>query len=258
MLLTFDIGNTDLHGGVFDDSGTLVTQFRKSSRTRPSPEELGLFMRDLFAFRGIEAEQIAAVGIASVVPDLTPVLAEACREFLARDPLILQVGVKTGLNLRVPEPHTVGADRIASAMGAREAFPQRPLIVVDSGTATTIDALTAQGDYLGGIIAPGIRLGMNALAEQTAKLPPVDLIATPDVLGKTTITQIQRGLFWGQVGLIRECVTRIEREAFAGERATVIATGGAGRLLADAELFDAVEPALVLHGMRVALRLNQT
>lgn len=254
--LCFDIGNTDIHGGVFAGD-VLELEFRKSNRMRPTTDEFGVFILQLLHARGIAPEQVARVAIASVVPDSLPAVSEACEKYLGRAPLVLRAGVRTGLKIRMKEPRDVGADRIANAVAAVAMYPDKNLIIIDMGTATTLCAVNAQREYLGGAIVPGLGLSMRALGTQTAKLPQVDILEPTKALGKTTVENIQSGLYFGHLGMLKEMIVRLRKEAFDDAPCIVIGTGGFVRLFASARIFDHCVPALVLHGLRHALRLNE-
>lgn len=255
MILGFDIGNTDIYGGVHDGT-TLRMEFRRSNQHRPSADEFGVFLVTLLQARGLRPEDIDRVAIASVVPDSLPSVVGACRTFLRRNPLVLEAGIKTGLKLRIHNPAELGADRVANAIAAVERFPGRDLIVVDMGTATTFCAINLDREYLGGVIAAGMGLSMHALGRGTAKLPQVDVTIPTACLGKNTIEHIQSGLYFGHIGLLREVVARFTTEAFEGRRPLVIGTGGFARLFREARVFDHYLPSLVLDGLIRALELN--
>lgn len=255
MILCIDIGNTSIYGGVFDGDD-LVFEFRKSNQDRPSPDEFGVFLVQLLAVRGMTPETISHVGIASVVPDCLPNVSQAVERYLGITPLVLKAGVKTGLNVRTRNPNEVGADRIANAIAAVDLFPDKNLLIIDLGTATTFCVVTANRDYLGGVIAAGLTLSMRALGRNTAQLPLVDIVARDSIVGRTTIESIQNGLFYGHVGLVREVTARVKREIFDGERPTVIGTGGYAPLFENEGLFDTLVPALVLRGVLKAIYLN--
>ncbi|MBI2497304.1 MAG: type III pantothenate kinase, partial [Opitutae bacterium] len=172
-------------------------------------------------------------------------------------PFILQAGVKTGLKVRYRNPHEVGADRIAGAIGAMRRHPREDLLVVDCGTATTIDVVTAAADYLGGVILSGVGVSAAALASNTAKLPSVEIARPESVLGRTTIESIQSGLFHGHIGAIRHIVAGLQREVFSGGKPRVIGTGGFARMFEAEALFDEIAPELVLWGLKHADDLNR-
>jgi type III pantothenate kinase len=255
MLLCLDIGNSQLHGGVFDDR--LRLQFRKTTHPLGSSDEFGVFFTAVLRENGVDPRAVKRVAICSVVPSALYPIRSACLKYFNADPFILQAGVKTGLKVRYRNPHEVGADRIAAAMGATQRAPQRNLIVVDCGTATTFDVVTAEGDYLGGAIMPGIGISVDSLAGRTAKLPTVEIARPGAALGRSTIESIQSGVYHGHVGAVRQLVAELSREAFGGERPRVVATGGFARLLEPGELFDEIVPELVLLGLKYAAELNQ-
>lgn len=253
--LCFDIGNTDIHGGVFDGD-ELRLEFRRSNRQRPTADEFGVFLLQVLAAKGIGAADIDHVAVSSVVPDSLPAVMGASEQYLGVKPLVLQAGVRSGLKIRVKEPREVGADRIANAVAAVHLFPNCNRIVIDMGTATTFCAINKKSEYLGGAIVAGIGLSMNALGSQTAKLPLVDIVQPSAALGRDTVENIQSGLFYGHLGIMKELIDRIRYEAFADDPSIVIGTGGFSRLFTDAGIFDHMVPGLVLLGLRRTLELN--
>ncbi len=255
MLLCLDTGNTDIHGGVFEGE-KLRCQFRKSTLPLGSADELGVFFSAVLRAHDIDPAAITRTAVCSVVPAAVHALRTTCRQYFHSDPFILQAGVKTGLKIRYKNPAEVGADRIANAIAAAQRQPGKPLLVVDCGTATTFDVITAAGDYLGGAIMPGINVAAQSLATHTAKLPRVEIAEPEYALGRTTTESIQAGLFFGQVGAIRHLLNQLTREAFPGEAAWIIGTGGFARLFAKEELFSEIVPELVLRGLYHAVQLN--
>ncbi len=255
LTLCFDIGNTDIHGGVF--AGVeLRLEFRVSNRQRPTADEFGVFMLQLLQAKQVDPSGITRIAIASVVPDSLPAVAEACQKYLGQRPLVLEAGVRTGLKIRVKEPREVGADRIANAIAAVALYPNHNLVVIDMGTATTFCAINAQREYLGGAIVVGMGLSMRSLGTQTAKLPIVDILKPSKALGRTTVENIQSGLYFGHLGVLKEMIARLRQEAFDGAPVTVLGTGGFSHLFATTGVFDHCTPALVLRGLRRALELN--
>lgn len=255
MLLCLDIGNSQIFGGLFRDEELLV-QFRRTSQLRSSSDELGVFFRSVLRENNVNPDEITRVAICCVVPDLLYSLRACCQKYFDLDPLILRPGVKTGLKIQYRDPKEVGADRIADAVGAITMFPNRNLIVADFGTATTLCAITKNKEFLGGNIIPGVRLSMEALEQRTAQLPAVEILPPRQALGRTTIESIQSGLYWSNVGMVRELVSRITEEEFASEKPFVIGTGGFASLFNREKLFDEVVPDLILEGLREIVRLN--
>ena len=256
MLLCLDIGNTQVHGGVFDGE-TLRCQFRKSTQPLGSSDELGIFFVSVLRENGIDPRLVDRVALCSVVPAALHPLRGACRKYFQDDPFVLQAGVKTGLKVRYRNPLEVGADRIAGAIAGVQRQPGRNLIVVDCGTATTFDVVTAGGDYLGGVILPGVGVSAEALASRTARLPSVEIARPESVLGRSTVESIQSGLYHGHTGAIRHLVAELAREVFAGDRPHVLGTGGFARMFEEERLFDEIVPELVLLGLRQAELLNR-
>lgn len=255
MYLCFDVGNTDIYGGVCRD-GEPVLEFRVGQHRHPSGDELGVFLLQILEARNLDPKDLTAVAVASVVPDSNRPIERACRAYLGMEPLFLQAGVRTGLKIRTKNPAEVGADRIANAMAAVHRFPGRDRIVVDMGTATTFCAIDREDGYLGGIIAAGLGLSMEALARNTAKLPFVDLRQPERLLGKTTTESMQSGLYLAHLGLLKEAVRGLREEAFSGREPVVIGTGGHARLFQNAGVFTEYVPGLVLYGLCQAVELN--
>ena len=255
MILALDVGNSQIYCGVFDD-GELVVQFRRTSTVRGSSDELGVFLRAALRENGIEPNNVTQITACSVVPDINYSLRACCQKYFRIEPLILRPGIKTGLKIGYKDPKEVGADRIADAMGAIKLFPDRNLIVIDFGTATTVCAITRDREFLGGNIVPGLRLAMDALEAKTAQLPSVEIKPVRSSIGRSTVESIQSGLYWSNVGMVKELVQRITEEVFSDDRPLVIATGGFCHLFNREHLFDRVAPDLILTGLLEALRLN--
>lgn len=255
MILALDVGNSQLFGGVFRNAA-LTMRFRRESRPTTSSDEFGLFIRAVLRENGTDPSEVEQIAFSSVVPDAIHSVRNCCRKYFQIDPFIFQAGVKTGLRIRYRNPLEVGPDRIARAMAATYLYPNRHLIVVDLGTATTIDVVRAGRDFLGGIIMPGLRISMEALERNTARLPSVEIIAPSEVVGRSTIECIQSGLYFGNRAMLRELTGQIRAEVFASEPAVVLGTGGFSGLFAQEAIFDALVPDLVLVGLERALRLN--
>lgn len=256
MLLCLDIGNSQIHGGVFEGE-TLRCQFRKTTHPLGSSDEFGVFFSAVLRENGVDPRAVHRAAVCSVVPPALYPVRSACVKYFHCEPFVLQAGVKTGLKVRYRNPHEVGADRIAGAMAAALRRPAGNVIVVDCGTATTFDVLTAAGDYLGGAILPGVGISIETLAGRTAKLPTVEIMRPTTALGRSTIESIQSGVYYGHVGAIRQLLGELTREAFAGERPHVVATGGFARLLDAEKLFDEVVPELVLLGLAHGEKINR-
>ena len=255
MIMALDVGNSQIYCGVFDD-GELVVQFRRTSTVKGSSDELGVFLRAALRENGIDPNNVTQITACSVVPDINYSLRACCQKYFSIEPLILRPGIKTGLRIGYKDPKEVGADRIADAMGAVKLFPDRNLIVIDFGTATTVCAITRNREFLGGNIVPGLRLAMDALESKTAQLPSVEIKPVRSSIGRTTVESIQSGLYWSNVGMVKELVQRISDEVFGDDRPLVIATGGFCHLFNREKLFDRVAPDLILTGLLEALQLN--
>lgn len=256
MILCLDVGNSQIYGGVFEGDA-LQVQFRRTSLLRSSSDEFGVFFRSVLRENGVEPDLIDEVGICCVVPDLLYSLRACCQKYFGVEPLVLRPGTRTGLKIRYRDPREVGADRIADAVGAMTLYPDKDLIVADFGTATTLCAISRDKQFLGGDIIPGVRLSMEALETRTAQLPAVEIVPPDAALGRSTVESIQAGLYWSNVGMVRELVKRITDEVFAGEKPVVIGTGGFAQLFNREKLFDVMVPDLILTGLREVIKLNR-
>jgi len=255
VILTIDVGNSQIFGGVFE-AGGLTIRFRKASTPGTSSDELGLFLRNVIRENGCDATLVTQIGICSVVPESIYSLRSCCRKYFRIDPFVLQPGARTGLKILYRNHLELGPDRIANAIGATFLYPDRHVIVIDFGTATTFDVVRASREYVGGIILPGLRIAMEALEKNTARLPTVEIVAPGALVGRSTVESIQSGLYFGNRAMVRELTREIREQAFSGEPAVVIGTGGFSRLFERENMFDALLPDLVLVGLHRAIALN--
>ena len=254
MLLAIDVGNTDITLGVFEGKELRATWHIASGIHRMSDEYAGLLL-NLLRHQGLDMSDIKDVALCSVVPPLTATFEELCQRYLHVSPVVVGAGVKTGVRIRMDNPREVGADRIANAAAAHHLYGG-PIIVTDLGTATTFDAVSKEGDYLGGAIAPGINIAAESLFNQAAMLPRVELIHPKHAIGTNTITAMQSGIVFGYVGLVEGIVTRIQQEL--GGKAKVVATGGNAELIArETAVIDIVNPNLTLIGLRLIYLMNR-
>ena len=210
MLLCIDVGNSHIYGGVFVGE-EIKLRFRHTSKVSTS-DELGIFLKSVLRENQCSPDRIKNISICSVVPQLDYSLRAACVKYFGVEPFFLQAGVKTGLNIKYRNPIEVGADRIANAIAASQFYPNQQIIVIDYGTATTFCVINAQKAYLGGVIIPGVRLSVDALSHNTAKLPVVEIVKTDQVVGRSTIESIQSGIFYGVVGACREIIQQIKMQ----------------------------------------------
>ena len=256
MILTLDVGNSQIYGGVFIE-GKIKFRFRKASKTGASSDEIGVFLRAVLRENGIEPKNIKKIAACSVVPEVVYSMKNACKKYFDITPFFLEPGAKTGLNIQYRNPVEVGADRIANSIAATHLYTNKNLMIVDLGTATTFCAISNKKEYLGGVIVPGLKLSMEALEKQTAKLPSVEIVEKKEALGRSTVESIQSGLFFGHVGIIKEVTERISMECFKGERPYVIGTGGFAGLFEKTKIFEVIHSDLVLQGLFLALKMNQ-
>jgi type III pantothenate kinase len=253
MLLAVDVGNTNVTLALFDGE-RLVADWRVSSHRERTADELAVELRQLFELRGFDLTVVDGVVISSVVPNINPALVEASRRYLKCEPVMVGPGVKTGVRIRYENPKDVGADRIANALAAYTKYGG-PVIVIDFGTAVTYDAISAEGDYLGGAIAPGVDISLNALISHTAMLRRVEAVAPDSVIGRNTVASIQSGLMWGFVAQVEGMVERMIGEL--GGKARVVATGGQAALVAElTHVIESTDPLLTLDGLRLIYAQN--
>lgn len=253
-MLCIDVGNSHVYGGLYEGD-YIRLRFRHTSKVSTS-DEWGVFLKSVLRENACSPEAIKTIAICSVVPPIDYSLRSACLKYFSIDPFILQAGVKTGLNIKYRNPQEVGADRIANAIAATHLYPGQNIIVIDFGTATTFCVINSKKAYLGGAIMPGMRLSVDALSNNTAKLSAVEIIKMDQAIGRSTAESIQSGIFYGAVGACRELIDRIKAEAFAGETVTVIATGGFSSLFEKQGVYDYLSPDLVLLGIRLAAQMN--
>jgi type III pantothenate kinase len=253
-LLCIDIGNTNIVIGLYQGE-ELVTHWRVATQHDRMPDEYAVLLLALFARGGFSAEDVLGIAISSVVPPITGVFEELCRDTFSQEPLVVGAGVKTGVRIRYDSPRDVGADRVVNAVAVKSLYSV-PACVVDFGTATTFDAIDSAGDYLGGAIAPGIGISAEALFSRTAKLPRVDLTPPGRAIGGSTVESMQSGLLYGYVGLVEGMVARFRSELGKGMK--VIGTGGLASAIArETPVFDAIDPWLTLKGLRLVYAMNR-
>jgi len=253
MLLCIDIGNTNIMLGLFvgDELGP---HWRLSTDHDRMPDEFAMQLINLLTYAGIATKDITGIAIASGVPTLTSRWTRLCHRYFDMDPLIVSGRMKTGLTILYDNPDAVGADRVVDAAAAFARYGG-PLCIVDFGTATTFEAITAAGEYLGGAIAPGIGVAAEALAMRAARLPEVDVAKPPSVIGRNTVHSMQSGLFYGYVSLVEGMVARFKAELGADTK--VVSTGGLAPLVAGAtDVIDIIAPWLTLEGLRMLYEMN--
>ncbi len=254
MLLAIDVGNTNTVLGAFDGT-TLRSHWRIETSQQRTGDEYGILVRQLFTAAGLDAAQVKAVVISSVVPPLAFTLEQMSQRYFGARPLFVGPGIKTGMPILYDSPREVGADRVVNALAAYHRW-HCGLIVVDFGTATTFDAVSQKGEYLGGAICPGISISMEALFRHASKLPRVEFARPPHVIGKNTVASIQSGLVYGYVGLVDGICARIETEL--GFAPKVIATGGLAPLIGGiSRAIHEVDELLTLDGLRLIHELNK-
>ncbi len=256
MLLCIDIGNSHLCGGIFRNNDLLL-QFRYDTKQIGTSDEIGVFIRSVLRENDIDYKQIKKIGIASVVPSIDYTVRAACIKYLNNEqPLFLRPGIKTGVQIKTHNPNEVGADLIAGAIAAKTLYPNTDLLIFDLGTATTACYVNKNGEFMGGAIAPGIRLMMEALQNNTAKLFGVNIVKPDSAIGKNTKASIQSGIYYAQLGLIEEMIKQTSIDHKLNGKLTVVATGGFSNLFTDNKVFDYLVPELVLLGIKEMLEIN--
>ncbi len=254
MLLVIDIGNTNLTLGLYEKD-KFGAHWRLATDHNRMPDEYGLQFLGLLQNAGKTVKDITGISLASVVPPLTGRVTQACEEYLKQKPLVVDAGIKTGIKIRYEDPRAVGADRVCDAVAVMKLYGG-PACVVDFGTATTFNAITKDGEYLGGAITAGINLAAEALYTRAAKLPRIDLQLPPSVIGKNTIHAMQSGLLFGYVSMVEGMVNRFKTEL--GNDMKVIATGGLSEIIAkETKVIDIISPWLTLEGLRIIWEMNQ-
>ncbi|MCE2992502.1 MAG: type III pantothenate kinase [Candidatus Jidaibacter sp.] len=253
MYLCLDVGNTQIHGGVFEDK-KLIMDFRLNTKQPWSSDQLGLFIRNILKEHGItEFKKITKIGVSSVVSSLDHHIKNACLKYFSKTPIFVKASSKMGINLdKFETPNEIGADLLASAFCALHDHPNRNLIIVDMGTATTIVAITKAREFLGGIIIPGLLTQVKSLAESAEKLFITNIEKPKNYLGTSTTQAMQSGVFFGQLGALKYLIKNISQESFSNEssiRPIVIGTGGFSKLYKTEDVFDVLASDLVLRGI---------
>ncbi len=256
MILCIDAGNTQLFGGIYLEE-KIVLRFRKRTGEGSSSDEIGIFLKNVLTANDLNPKDVKQIAICSVVPDENHSLASACEKYFKLRPFFLRAGIKSGLRIKYKNPLELGADRIATSIGSIKRHPKQNLIIIDMGTATTFDIITKDKEHLGGAIFPGVRIAMDSLEERTAKLPKVEIIRPLVVCGRSTVENIQAGLYYGSIGQLKELISRFTKENFNGEKPLIIGTGGFSSLFKDEGIFDHIYSDLVLEGINKALELNR-
>lgn len=256
MLLAIDVGNTTITIGLFQGEQLSAT-WRIATEHRRLTDEYAVILLKLLEARGISRDDVRECVFSSVVPDLVPVFEALSEQYLGVKPLVVDIGTKTGVRIRYDSPRDVGADRVADVVSATKRYGPPPMIIVDLGTALVFDAISADGEYLGGALAPGIGIAAEALYERAAKLHPVELARPPAAIGQNTVAALQSGLLFGTVSMIEGMVARFKDEL--GGKAKVIGTGGWAELIGrESKVFDVIDPDLTLHGLRLIYETNRS
>ncbi len=255
MILTLDVGNTNIKTAVFDGE-RLVQYWRLKTDTSATSDEIGVKLAGLFGHNRLDMGVIDGIILSSVVPTINFTIEHMCRTYFGMDPMQVAPGIKTGINIKYENPRELGSDRIANAVAAHAIYGG-PCIFIDFGTATTFGVVSSRGEFLGGAICPGLKLSMDALFLHTAKLPRVEIVRPDTVIGRNTVTNMQSGMFFGYVGQINHIVAKMKEE-MGHQDMRVIATGGLSRLIAtDTNAIDVIDGLLTLKGLRMIYERNR-
>ncbi len=253
MLLTIDIGNTSIKLGIFERK-KLRANWQLATELNRQADEYGILLLTLLQSKNIKVKEVDVVVLCSVVPPLVSTFQQAVQKYLGISPMTVGAGIKTGVRICVENPHELGTDRVVNAVAAHYLYPE-PVIVIDLGTATTFDVISKSGDYLGGVIAPGVSITSEALFNRTAVLPRIEFVEPKDVIGRNTISAMQSGIFFGYIGLIENIIKHIEQEL--AYKTMVVATGGYAQLIARIPVIQKVEPNLTLIGLQLIYEKNR-
>jgi len=258
MIMVMDAGNTHIVFGVYKDE-ELIANWRLSTDLKRTSDEYGALITELFNRSGLAASEVKGVIISSVVPSIMYSIENTIRKYFDTKPVIVGPGVKTGINIKYDNPREVGADRIVNAVAALEKY-KRTMVIIDFGTATTFCVVTAKGDYLGGAICPGVKISAEALFLRAAKLPRIELVKTPSIICKNTVSSMQAGIVYGYIGQVDYIVRKFKEElaCLGEEEPLVVATGGMAKLISDdSKQIDVVDPSLTLRGLRIIYEKNK-
>ena len=255
MIFVMDIGNTNIKAAVFDGE-RLLKRWRCATNLTMTSDQYGIIMVDLFRYHGLDMRSIEGIMISSVVPTINYTIEHMCRDYFGKEPRLLVPGIRTGLNIRYENPRELGSDRIANAVAVGTLYGG-PAVFIDFGTATTYGVISAKNEFMGGAIGPGLRMMNAALASGTAKLPSIELVVPPTVIGRTTVSNIQSGILYGYIGSVEKIVTEMKRE-LGCPQAKVIATGGMAHMVkANSSVIDEIDPDLTLNGLRLIYEKNE-
>ncbi|MCR4620758.1 MAG: type III pantothenate kinase [Clostridiales bacterium] len=253
MILTLDIGNTNIKTALFEQA-ELKQYWRISTNRTQTSDEYGMVMLNLFNHAGVAPSSVNGIIVSSVVPTINFTIEHMCKTYFGLSPMFVVPGIKTGIHIKYDNPRELGSDRIANAVACYELYGG-PAIYIDFGTATSFGALSAQGEFLGGAIVPGLKVMSDAIVDRTAKLPRFELVKPPSAIGRNTVTNLQSGILYGHVGMVKYLIRRMKEEL--GAPCRVIATGGMALLVKDdAPEIDVLDGLLTLKGLRLIYEKN--
>lgn len=254
MIFVMDVGNTNIKAAVFEGS-RLLKRWRCATNTAMTSDQYGIIMADLFRYHGLRMQSIDGIMVSSVVPTINYTIEHMCRDYFGIEPKLLVPGMRTGLNIRYENPRELGSDRIANAVAVATLYGG-PSIFIDFGTATTYGVISEKNEFLGGAIGAGLRMMNEALSTGTAKLPSIELVMPAQVIGRTTVTNIQSGIVYGYIGSVEKIVLGMKRE-MNDPNMRVIATGGMAHLVkSHSDVIDEIDPDLTLTGLRIIYEKN--
>ncbi len=253
MILTMDIGNTNIKTALFDGE-KMVSYWRISTNRTMTSDEYGMLLCNLFSHNKLDISDVSGIVLSSVVPTINYTIEHMCQTYFGRQPMFVAPGVKTGIHIKYENPRELGSDRIANAVACNEIYGG-PCIFIDFGTATSFGVISEKSEFLGGVICPGLKVTADALVERTAKLPRFELVKPPSVIGKTTVTNLQSGILYGHIGMVNYLIRRMKEEL--NRDCKVIATGGMAVMVKeDAPEIDVLDGLLTLKGLRLIHEKN--
>jgi type III pantothenate kinase len=254
VILCLDVGNSHIFGGVFAGE-TLKLRFRHATMPNHTSDQLGVFLKNVLQENGLKGSLVKKIAISSVVPSMDYSLRSGCIKYFKIEPVFITPSIVPDLNINIDNPQELGADLITNAVAAFTEFPGRNIIIINMGTATTFCAISRHREHIGAAILPGMKLSMDALQMNTAKLVAVEILKPRNVIGKNSTESIQSGLYFGQLGAMREMISRMKKECFAAsdKAPVVIGTGGFSHIFESEKIFTAVLPDLILHGLKEIL-----
>lgn len=257
MILCLDIGNSQIFCGIYKNQKCELL-FRCDNKSNYTSDQYGVFLKNVLRENNVKIDKITNIAISSVVPQVNYSMYSACIKYFDIEPFILESGSITNLVIKYINPEELGTDRLANAIAAKHLFPKENIVVVDMGTATTINVITEKSEFKGGIITAGVKLSISALENNTSNLNSVQIVKPKSLIGKTTSQGLQSGLYYGHLAMLKGLIQEIKEDVFTNKKVRIIGTGGFARLFTKENLFDDFIPDLILQGLKIAFELNKS